>query len=114
MIRGTTPTHTFTFNALDPSTFKVLNIYYAQQGVELLNKSKEDCTFSSKETENGIIYQASVTLTQEETKMFKPKYKCKVQLRALTNGDDALATPEYELDVFDVINDEVLVGETSG
>lgn len=108
MIRGTTPTHTFTFNALDPSIFKVLNIYYAQQGVELLSKNKEDCTFSSKETENGIIYQASVTLTQEETLMFKPKYAVKVQLRVLTADNRALATPEYEIPVQDVINDEVL------
>ena len=114
MIRGTTPTHTFSFDNLDPSLFKVLNIYYAQQGVEILQKSKEDCTFSSIETDETVLYTASVKLTQEETKMFKPKYKCKVQLRALTDGDDALATPEYELDVFDVINDEVLVGETSG
>lgn len=108
MIRGTTPTHTFTFNALDPSTFKVLNIYYAQQGVELLSKNKNDCTFSSKETEDGIIYSASVTLTQEETLMFKPKYAVKVQLRVLTEDDRALATPEYEISVWDVINDEVL------
>lgn len=108
MIRGTTPTHTFTFNNLDPSTFKVLNIYYAQQGVELLSKSKDDCVFSSKETEDGLIYLASVTLTQEETKMFKAKYSVKVQLRVLTADDRALATPEYEVPVWDVINDEVL------
>lgn len=108
MIRGTTPTHTFTFNTLDPSTFKVLNIYYAQQGVELLQKNKDDCTFSSKETEDGTLYLASVTLTQEETKMFKPKYKVKIQLRVLTADDRALATPEYEVSVWDVINDEVL------
>ena len=109
MIRGTTPTHTFTFKSLDPSTFKVLNVYYAQQGVELLSKGKEDCTFSSKETEEGIIYLASVTLTQEETKTFKSKYKViKIQLRVLTADDRALATPEYEVPVWDVINDEVL------
>ena len=108
MIRGTTPTHTFTFNNLDPSTFKVLNIYYAQQGVELLSKSKDDCVFSSKETEDGLIYLASVTLTQEETKLFKSKYCVKVQLRVLTEDDRALATPEYEVPVQDVINDEVL------
>lgn len=108
MIRGTTPTHTFTFNTLDPSTFKVLNIYYAQQGVELLQKNKDDCTFNSKETEDGTLYLASVTLTQEETKMFKPKYKVKIQLRVLTADDRALATPEYEVSVWDVINDEVL------
>ena len=108
MIRGTTPTHTFTFNNLDPNTFKVLNIYYAQQGVELLSKSKNDCVFSSKETEDGLIYLASVTLTQEETKLFKPKYCVKVQLRVLTEDGRALATPEYEVPVQDVINDEVL------
>lgn len=108
MIRGTTPTHTFTFNNLDPSTFKVLNIYYAQQGVELLSKNKEDCTFSTKETEDGIVYLASVTLTQEETKIFKAKYTVKVQLRVLTEDNRALATPEYEIPVWDVINDEVL------
>lgn len=108
MIRGTTPTHTFTFNNLDPNTFKVLNIYYAQQGVELLSKSKEDCIFSTKETEDGTVYLASVTLTQEETKMFKAKYTVKVQLRVLTEDNRALATPEYEVSVWDVINDEVL------
>lgn len=108
MIRGTTPTHTFTFNNLDPNTFKVLNIYYAQQGVELLSKSKDDCVFSTKETEDGTVYLASVTLTQEETKMFKAKYAVKVQLRVLTEDNRALATPEYEVSVWDVINDEVL------
>ena len=108
MIRGITPTHTFTFNNLDPNTFKVLNIYYAQQGVELLSKNKEDCIFSTKETEDGIVYLASVTLTQEETKIFKAKYTVKVQLRVLTEDNRALATPEYEVPVWDVINDEVL------
>lgn len=108
MIRGTTPTHTFTFNNLDPSTFKVLNIYYAQQGVEVFQKGKEDCTFSSKETADGLLYLAQVTLTQEETKMFKAKYDVEVQLRVLTADDRALATNKYKLSVWDVINDEVL------
>ena len=31
MYRATTPTHKFVFNGLDPSTFKELNVYYAQQ-----------------------------------------------------------------------------------
>lgn len=108
MIRATTPTHTFTFDNLDPTTFQVLNIYYAQQGVEILSKSKEDCTFSTKETEDNIIYLASVMLTQEETKMFKSKYDVEVQLRALTADGRSLATPKYKLAVHDVINDEVL------
>lgn len=108
MIRGTTPTHTFTFDTLDPSTFKVLNIYYAQQGEEILQKSKEDCIFKTKETDKGTIYLAVVTLTQEETLKFKSKYDVEVQLRILTTDDRALATPRYKLSVWDVINDEVL------
>ena len=108
MIRGTTPTHTFTFKNLDPQTFKVLNIYYAQQGVELLAKGKEDCTFSTQETEDNIVYLASVRLTQEETKKFNAKYDVEVQLRALTADDQSLATSKYKLNVWDVINDEVL------
>lgn len=108
MIRGTTPTHTFTFEKLDPSTLKDLNVYYAQQGVELLKKTKEDFVFSTKEADIGIIYTASVTLTQEETKLFKAKFDVEVQLRVLTADDRALATPKYKLSVWDVINDEVL------
>ena len=51
---------------------------------------------------------ASITLTQEETKLFKSRYPVKIQLRALTETGDALATDEYEVKVKDVINDEVL------
>ena len=108
MIRGTTPTHTFTFNNLNPETFKVLNIYYAQQGVEVFQKNKEDCTFSSYETDEGIVYTAQVTLSQEETKLFKAKHEVEVQLRVLTADDRSLATNKYKLSVWDVINDEVL------
>ncbi len=108
MIRATTPTHTFTFKNLNPETFKVLNVYYAQQGVELLCKSKEDFTFKTKEVEDGIVYEAAVTLSQEETKMFKAKYDVEVQVRALTADDRSLASPKTKLSVWDVINDEVL------
>ena len=108
MIRGTTPTHTFSFDKLDPQTFKVLNVYYSQQGVELLSKGKEDFVFGTKETETENLYLASVTLSQEETKLFKSKYDVEVQLRVLTADDRSLATPKYKLSVWDVINDEVL------
>lgn len=109
MIRATTPTHRFEFEDLDPSTFKELNVYYAQQGIELLKKTKVDFQFSVKESENHTIYIAYVTLTQEETKLFKGgKTPVKIQLRALTADDRALATGEYELPVLNVINDEIL------
>ena len=108
MYRATTPFHKFVFKKINPETFKVLNIYYSQQGVELLKKQKSDCTFSTIETEDEDIYTASVTLTQEETKLFKSRYPVKIQLRGLTETGQALATDEYEIEVKDVINDEVL------
>lgn len=108
MIRGTTPTHTFTFDKLDPRTFKVMNVYYAQQGVEVLVKNKNDFTFKQEECDKGPIYSASVTLTQEETLNFNSKHKVELQMRALTSDDKALATKKYELSVWDVIDDEVL------
>lgn len=108
MYRATTPTHKFVFNGLDPSTFKELNVYYAQQGIELLKKTKEDCTITSEETADSIDYIVYYTLSQEETKLFKARQPVKVQLRALTSDNRALATSEYEVPVCDVINDEVL------
>ncbi len=108
MFRATTPTHKFIFENCDPSSFKELNIYYAQQGVELLRKTKEDCTFQTKETSEKDLYIVSVKLTQEETKLFKPRYPVKIQLRGLTDTNNALATDEYEIEVKNVINDEVL------
>ena len=109
MIRATTPTHTFLFKDLDPSSFKVLNIYYAQQGKELLLKTKDDCTFDNTETDDGIIYEAQVTLSQAETKLFNARHDVEVQLRILTYDDKALATCKYKLPIHDVINDEELV-----
>ncbi len=108
MYRATTPTHRFIFTNLNPEDFKVLNIYYSQQGQELLKKEKEDCDFATQETEDAIQYVAYVTLSQEETKIFKPRQPVKIQLRALLQDNTALATPEYEVPVLNVINDEVL------
>lgn len=108
MIRATTPTHQFIFKQFNPEELKVLNIYYSQQGRELLKKEKKDCSFTTQETEDGENYIVFIVLTQEETKLFKSRYPVKVQLRGLTNDNCALATDEYEIEVKDVINDEVL------
>lgn len=109
MIRATTPTHRFVFEDLNPSTFKEMNVYYAQQGVEILKKEKSDFQFSTEETEEHTLYIASVILSQQETKLFKGgKTPVKIQLRALTADNRSLATDEYEVPVYNVINDEIL------
>lgn len=112
MYRATTPRHTFIFDKIDPSTFKELNIYYAQQGVQILKKTRADCSFATQDTEKGLVYLVMIKLSQEETKLFKARQPVKIQLRALTQDDDALATEEYEVPVYNVINDEVLGDET--
>lgn len=109
LIRATTPTHIFTFEQLNPSTFKVLNIYYAQRGNILLEKNKEDCTFSEETQEGHTIYKVQVTLTQEETKLFNSKYNTvEVQLRVLTADNKSFATKIYTFKIFDVLDDEEL------
>ena len=108
MYRATTPTHRFIFTKENPETFQILNIYYAQQGIEILKKEKSDCSFYSKETEDTVLYVVYTVLSQEETKLFKAKIPVKIQLRALTQDGRVLATPEYEVPVLNVINDEVL------
>lgn len=108
MIRGTTPTHIFTFEDINPAELKQLNIYYAQQGAVLLTKTKNDCIINSIEDDEKTIYNVSVTLTQQETKLFSSRYDVEVQVRILTPDNVALATPKYRLSIHDVLNDEVL------
>jgi len=108
MIRGTTPTHIFTFEEINPADLKQLNIYYAQQGIVLLTKTKSDCVITTVESENKTTYNVAVTLTQEETNLFRAKYDVEIQVRILTPDNVALATPKYRLSIHDVLNDEVL------
>lgn len=109
MIRATTPTHTFTFKEIDPSELSVLNVYYAQRGEILLTKYIGDFEFSSEVVDDETIYIAETTLTQNETKLFNEHYKVEVQMRALTQTGEALATPKWVVPVHDVLNDEELI-----
>lgn len=112
MLRATTPTHTFNFCKLDPSTFTQLNAYYAQRGRVLIEKHKEDFTIESETIEEETFYHARITLTQEETKLFVPNTDVEIQLRVLTADNASMATPKYRVPVHDVLDDEVLENET--
>lgn len=70
--RYTTPTHIFTV-PFDPSTITLLSIVYEQADTILMEKHLEDITLR----DNSI----SVTLTEEETALFKAVYPVKIQLR---------------------------------
>lgn len=100
MIKGTTPTHIFTL-PIDADTIKTIHILYAQNGVEKLKKSNDDCTFEGK--------AVKVKLTQEDTFKFADDVCVEVQVRVLTVGGDALASRVMRVRCHDCLSDEVLV-----
>ena len=111
MIRATTPKHVFIFTT-NPSVFSRILITYAQGGEIKLEKEKPDLTI--REVTNcrtqELEWEVSYRLTQEETSAFlaTPTKPVKVQIRILTDNDEALASEQYTIAVKDVLNDEVL------
>jgi hypothetical protein len=100
MIRGTTPTHTFT-TPLDVEIISDLRLSYAQEGVEIFNKKKSEVTLDGK--------TISVRLTQEETLKFDTaKGVAQIQLKVLTEGGDVFSSDVMNVNVWDSINNEVL------
>jgi hypothetical protein len=89
---------------VDPSDFKTILITYVQDDTIVLEKHKNDLII----IEVGDVYEASLRLTQEETKLFNSQSSVKVQVRALTYNGDALASEKMTVNVFSVLNDEVL------
>lgn len=105
MYRATTPRHTFVFNVNPEETFQKILVTYAQDNEIVLEKGKEDLTFT---TSGASEYEATLTLTQEETKLFNNKSSVKVQVRVLTYNGEAAASTKMTIPVNDVLNDEVL------
>lgn len=99
MIRGTTPTHVFNI-PIETSTLKEIRITYAQGNEEVFTKTTADCVLEGK--------TIKVSLTQEETLKFSHDKMVSIQLRVLTTSGKAMATKIEMLDVYDVLNEEVL------
>lgn len=111
MIRATTPKHMFTFDVDPEETFSEILITYAQNGEIVLEKHKSDLTFESCDCFGGkTVYTASIKLTQEETNLFSanPKGIVNIQVRAITENGDAIASDIMQISVQNVLNDEVL------
>ena len=83
MIKGTTPTHTFTL-PFGTDMIKSVQIIYAQNDVPVLTKGSGDCTM-----EGNTI---SVRLNQEDTFLFAEGSCVEIQVRVLTLGGDSLAS----------------------
>lgn len=99
MIRGTTPTHTFTipFAADD---IKEVRIIYAQSGQEVFTKTTEDCALDGR--------TVSVRLVQEDTFALESTSSVQIQLRILTQDGEVHACDPLTVMVGTCLDDEVL------
>ena len=100
MIRATTPTHKFVLPFDYASYVKELLITYRQGNEIILEKDKNGVSF-----DGNTIY---LHLSQEETNLFKVNISVDIQVRVLTNRNEAMASEIYKLSVKEVLNDEVL------
>lgn len=98
MRQGTTPTIQITVNNIDLADMERIYVVFEQNG-NLLKKSMTDL-----KVENNVI---SVLLTQEETLSFK-NGNCNIQLRMITYDGIAMASPIKTVNVYSVLNKEVI------
>ncbi len=98
MRQGTTPTIQITINDIDLNEMQNIYVVFEQNGYILKKES------SDLDIEGNII---SVLLSQEETLNFK-EGTCNIQLRMITKGGVAIASPIKTTKVYRVLNKEVI------
>ena len=99
MIRGTTPTHTFTL-PFNTDILSDIRVIYAQDDEVLFVKRKEDCILR----DDCIL----INLTQEDTFMFDSNKKVQIQVRVLTAKGEVLSSVIENIGVSQCLEDEVL------
>lgn len=98
MRQGTTPTIQITINDIDLDEMQNIYVVFEQNGYILKKES------SDLDIEGNTI---SVSLSQEETLNFK-EGTCNIQLRMITKGGVAIASPIKTTKVYRVLNKEVI------
>lgn len=98
MRQGTTPTIQITINDIDLNKMQNIYVVFEQNGY-ILKKESSDLNI-----EGNVI---SVLLSQEETLNFK-EGTCNIQLRMITKGGVAIASPVKTTKVYRVLNKEVI------
>lgn len=98
MRQGTTPTIQITINDIDLNEMQNIYVVFEQNGYIFKKES------SDLDIEGNVI---SVLLSQEETLNFK-EGTCNIQLRMITKGGVAIASPIKTTKVYRVLNKEVI------
>ena len=96
MVRGTTPTLTFTL-PFNTSIIKSVYVTFSQKDQEVFTVETNNCTLS----DNQLI----IELTQSQTLAFTQNAVVEIQLRVLTNEDDALASNIIRTSVEKILRD---------
>ena len=96
MIRGTTPTLTFTI-PFDSGIIQALYISFVQNGQEVLTLTEQDCTLDEK--------TVTVKLSQAQTLKLGSGRAVEIQMRVLTAEGDALASQILRCPVERILKD---------
>ena len=100
VIRGTTPEHEFDL-PYDKQMIEDIRVIYGQKGKGILTKSLPDCTIGDK--------KVSVSLTQEETFLFKPGKPLYIEIRVKLTNEKVVRTEDpIALRVVDSMSEEVI------
>ena len=99
IVRGTTPTHTFTL-PMDCDELRSIQVVYAQGEATKIRKEDGDLACEGR--------QVTCTLTQAETLSLNAELRCEIQVRALTADGVALAGRIIREDVGRCLDNEVL------
>lgn len=99
MIRGTTPTHTFTL-PFSTDVIKTIEITYKQGSEVKLVKKNADCTFDGN--------TVTVELSQEDTFAFDEGECIRVQVRVLDNNGKVVPSNIIRRSCHECLSCEVL------
>ena len=98
--KGTTPTHSFKLPVSKEAVDEV-RVTYAQGAKVVLVKNTGNCSVT-----DDVV---SVTLTQEETFLFKANVEVSIQVRVLTTDGHAFSSDTVSVGVYKCLDGEVLV-----
>lgn len=97
MVRGTTPTHSFSI-PFDTSEIDELFLTYSQNGQVVFEKQKEDCEL--------IDNEIRVHLTQDDTLLLSDKKQTEIQLAVKTRGGDVFRSNIINVSTERILHDD--------
>lgn len=97
---------------INPDDIAAMRISYEQDGEIVIEKHKSDLVFTELQDDAcGFLYRGTFAFTQAETKKFNANSNVVVQLHVLTTYGQSLPTHQWTVEVYPILNDEILTPE---